>query len=413
MNITYLFGNGFDLNLNLKTGYSNFYKSLTLDKIADNDIYKEIVYFTFENDIPPKICEYFVEVSDDNFKKSTYKMVPIKNVKMFFGSLSTELKNSVIEQMISPYSLWRDLELGIGKYVSEIKDNASKYKFLDDFAHLIQDLKTYLVKENSKFDMVEDDDFDLMALETFKYFFKEFKVKNARNDISTIVKFSEDEEHNYNFITFNYTDTIEKIIKKMKERKSLEQDGQYNNKLNSVVYIHGKLHSNQILLGVNDFDQLSDVVFDRQDLLYKMVIKPMSNDSIDRSKNVKCDKIINESNIICLYGLSLSETDKRWYRLILDRLFSDSKLYVIIYWYNELYTNISIFEDWILEENIKHKLYSHLPEERIQEYIDKINDRILIMINSKLFKFDKASYSKYWMDTLGEEELQIASTEEK
>jgi len=98
MNITFLIGNGFDLNLKLKTRYSDFY-------------------------------EYYIE-NDPN------------------DLLSKSIK--------SDYEMWSDLELGIGKFLETI-DEGQVEEFLDSKRTLERMLSEYLALESKRF-VVENED---------------------------------------------------------------------------------------------------------------------------------------------------------------------------------------------------------------------------------------------------------------
>ncbi|EMG27701.1 AbiH family protein [Listeria fleischmannii] len=63
MNITFLIGNGFDIEIGLKTKFSDFYKQLRDEKRKRNHIYKEIT----EN--PDKWSDF--EVALGNYTKKT------------------------------------------------------------------------------------------------------------------------------------------------------------------------------------------------------------------------------------------------------------------------------------------------------------------------------------------------------
>lgn len=78
MNILYLIGNGFDLNLGLNTRYSDFYRNYVKDASSDKDIKKlketitssiddwsdmEMALGNFTKDI--KIKEDFIKVFED------------------------------------------------------------------------------------------------------------------------------------------------------------------------------------------------------------------------------------------------------------------------------------------------------------------------------------------------------------
>ena len=100
MNITFFIGNGFDLNLGLKTGYTDF-------------------------------NNYFIEnASEDNF----------------FRKWMLEERSQCTSGILSENSLWSDLELGIGNHLSSITSDMLP-KILQDKSILVRDLNEYLSVE--------------------------------------------------------------------------------------------------------------------------------------------------------------------------------------------------------------------------------------------------------------------------
>lgn len=97
MNITFLIGNGFDLNLNLDTRYSDFYK-------------------------------YYIENDPGDL-------------------LSKSIKKD--------YKMWSDLELGLGEFLKDIDENKID-EFLDSKSTLEKMLSEYLTLENQRV-VINDD----------------------------------------------------------------------------------------------------------------------------------------------------------------------------------------------------------------------------------------------------------------
>ena len=62
--------------------------------------------------------------------------------------------------------------------------------------------------------------------------------------------------------------------------------------------------------------------------IYPPSIKALYQDVKDETINY-----IKKSTIICLYGVSLGETDKDWWQLLGDWLQNDKKHLLIVFWY--------------------------------------------------------------------------------
>ena len=66
------------------------------------------------------------------------------------------------------------------------------------------------------------------------------------------------------------------------------------------------------LLGVNDLSQLKSEIFTPLDL--SGLIKPIMIETDIDENSGKLDVIINQSNIIYIFGMSLGDTDKIWWK---------------------------------------------------------------------------------------------------
>ncbi|MCI6705270.1 MAG: hypothetical protein MR458_09275, partial [Erysipelotrichaceae bacterium] len=91
---------------------------------------------------------------------------------------------------------------------------------------------------------------------------------------------------------------------------------------------------------------------------------------------------IDNSEMICIYGLSIGSTDSYYWKIIKQRLLRSTSL-LIIYQYEKNYTNIHLYYTNALIEKTKRKFYVN--SNATEEEIKKINDRIIVEINKKLF----------------------------
>ena len=109
MNITYIVGNGLDLQYGLKTRYKDFYE--------------------FQNKV-------YISRKENEEKYSNF------------------IYESLFSDKVNDYENWSDFELSIGKLT---KDNdlisssiEMKEKFIDDFSEVVDDLREYLRIQQEK-----------------------------------------------------------------------------------------------------------------------------------------------------------------------------------------------------------------------------------------------------------------------
>ena len=88
-----------------------------------------------------------------------------------------------------------------------------------------------------------------------------------------------------------------------------------------------------MVLGVNDESQISEIdIFENYEPEYKeSLIKPLTNEMNGANMDESCKKLIEESNLIYVYGMSLGKTDMLWWRRIIDWLINHQNAHIIIY----------------------------------------------------------------------------------
>lgn len=258
MNIVYLLGNGFDINLGMKTRYSDFYI---------------------------------------NFKE-----------KNSSSDLVKKLQNSISENIIN----WSDLELALGEYTSE-------FNTIDEFDEvyecLLNSLCDYIDEEFEKYD------FSTLSISEFFKNLSVPEKFLAVQDASEVAEYKskwKQSQKIINIINFNYTRSVEKIIEGTKGNHIGTFDNS-NYYLDKLIHIHG-FTNERTILGVNDLSQVSNTNFHKDSDFTEALIKIESNVRQRHNIDKDCIKLINSSDIVFIFGCSLGATDKFWWKLVADNL---------------------------------------------------------------------------------------------
>lgn len=272
MNILYILGNGFDKAQGMATSYPEFYKYLT------------------------------------------------ENVKD--GSpLLEKMKSAITEDTV----LWSDMESGLGEFTSAT-DNA--VEFDDFYFELSEHLQNYLKKENEKFtpsDKLKNkfqSDFTIVS----KYLgaLDKTRFDGFLGTVSTSTK-------DINVITLNYTNTLEKILGL--NAGVTTKPFSNNTNLRNIIHVHGQL-GESIIIGVDHPGQIKNDSFRNNEDIKDIMIKIESNESMKETRHMECERLIAYANVIVLFGVSLGETDARWWKLIGQNLKRRKNIAIIQHLYN-------------------------------------------------------------------------------
>ena len=241
LKILYILGNGFDLNLGMKTSYKDFY-------------------------------EYYKSIETSN---ST-----IKDLK---SNISNNYKN------------WSDLEFALGQYTDEFK---TVEEFDEAFEDIGEKLAEYLKKEEDKFkpNKVNQENFFLDLVKPEEYLLA--ADKNVINSYKT--KFN-NSHWDIDIFTFNYTKTIEKIIDAKNNIKlNYHPNSNFSSILREIEHIHGYV-DDRMVLGVNDVTQLKNKSFHNNIDVLEAIIKEKCNKAYRHTIDNKFETKIKQANLIYIY----------------------------------------------------------------------------------------------------------------
>lgn len=342
MQITWLFGNGLDISLGLKTRYKDFY-----DYLLPN--------------------EAKFELSEN----------------IIFEKIKTDIKEN-------REHLWVDYEKMLGKLLEDVNEEQID-KFIQDKIHLDLLLKDYLTYASNDFQISKDKSKSIIVNAILDI--TRDKKEVEREKISKLLKAYSNYNVVINAISFNYTNSLSLLWDN--NQQSLKDfrfytgipDANHKVILNKAFYLHGTLNNGEMIIGVNDSSQLMNEKFQNDNRINLVLVKKMLLETAGQRNINKFVNIINNSNIICLFGLSIGETDKMYWEYIKKRLLSDNNAKLIIYEYSEEKESTHIVLNEMQLREVKNKFYKN--SNATENEIEKINSNILVEIGHDLFKISK------------------------
>ena len=224
-----------------------------------------------------------------------------------------------------------------------------------------------------------------------------------REDIETFYKWNTG-SITYNFINFNYTSILGYFVKLFKDfligQKKEEQIGE-------LIHVHGSIEK-YMIIGVNDKTQIKNKAFAENEEVVLELVKPTINKELKMGYDKKATKLINQSDVICIYGMSLGATDRKWWSLITKWLkASPTKRLIILNYQPDCDTTRPY--TWVKSKTkIINKFFNYSNE--TSEMKDKLSEQICIGINNNIFSCKKprrkrGTISNIKMGELSEKDL--------
>ncbi len=275
MNIVFLIGNGFDLNLGLRTKYSDFYKSYYSQRKDDERKY---------------IQDFLSEIENDAEEWSDFELS--------FGKYARNFNTGRSEEYIQ---LWEDIHLSLAAYI-DLQQEAIQTK-----GQISPKMGQYLIYPDN------------------------FLARGARIKFNRLRNRTGNGASRISVINFNYTNSFERLYGWKGRSISLPNSSVYGSTLDTVIHVHGTTHENMILGVDNSLQIRSQDGLDKDQRILNRVVKPIANKNTQTLREQDCATCISGANLICIYGMSLGATDKTWWHLIGERLLSAEETMVIIF----------------------------------------------------------------------------------
>lgn len=285
MNITFLIGNGFDRNLGLDTQYSDFTKHYKSLKPASENIRK------------------FQEHIDDDKE------------------------------------LWFDAEIAIGKYTGHFAEGEAE-AYSECHTDFCVQLSEYLKEQEKRINYEKSSDAINEAFAKINSVIQSFPTQE-RERLNSIYHNRRGESIHFNFICFNYTRTLDECISIAKKNPSTVGKHNvgnqvFNHSIDQVCHVHGTVDK-EMVFGVNDESQIAKLeIFNCEngDIYKSAIIKIQTNESYLENTDTKAKEIIESSNLIYVFGMSIGDTDKLWWDRICTWLSASSDRHLILHKYS-------------------------------------------------------------------------------
>lgn len=282
MNITFVLGNGFDIGLGLKTGYESFYK------------------------------EYCKTTGKENANIADFKYMLSKR------------QDDEVKRVID----WADFEKAFGQHSEDFRTE-DKDAYIERFEDFVATFNAYLEDEEKWADFNQKDTIGRTMKNAVTIY---FQIRTEDKDVVQRVYNSITGNRVYNFISFNYTQSVDRCAQILKDHIK----GESQRSVGKVLHIHGFIEENMIM-GVNDPTQITNSDFANDPDIVREIVKPNQNSDVRANYERQVLDCINSSDIICVYGMSIGETDKKWWKAIAEWLAKSNRHALVILKYDRAY----------------------------------------------------------------------------
>lgn len=350
--VTFLIGNGFDLNVGLKTRYTDFYKFYTNENANDSNIIQR-------------------------FKKE------------------------ILRSEAHGWKNWMDFEVGMGQQSKHFIGETPVEDFIECFNDFAICFNKYLIDECEKinWDAVDETFCRNFVISVIKFYTHIRSIQS--NTIQGLIYHPKIDEAKLNFIQFNYTNVFDELIIKSNlsnQFKDLRGIGNELNRLGANLHVHGNMNGGYPSIGVNDESQIENETIKNDPRIHKIFVKPEFLDALqkrDANRNIpRADALnaITESTVICTFGASMGDSDKYWWEKIGEWLRKSDRVLVIFDICGSIDDGISPLSFLNSEMSV---------EDRRQEIIERfmrlsgidskwLNEnpnKILVELDTKMFSF--------------------------
>jgi len=106
----------------------------------------------------------------------------------------------------------------------------------------------------------------------------------------------------------------------------------FRDTIGPVLHIHGTLEK-LMIAGVNDETQINNRDLSSKKDIRNRIIKPDVMKKLSQTNAIQFSSLIDSSNVIILFGVSIGSTDKIWWKKIGDWLITDPDHQLVIFVY--------------------------------------------------------------------------------
>ncbi len=336
--VTFMIGNGFDLNCGLKSKFTDTYEGyIEHNKNKDSNTIKK-----------------FKGIIDKNIEK------------------------------------WADFELALASYAKEFQSE-------EEIIECIRDYKIYLNDHlNNEQKLFWNNNKNILdgnnkLVSEIGKSLTQFFIGLKPNDVNNIYPHFDNQSVNYNFINFNYTNIFDNLISsafKYKEVFSYVKSAQIDTE---TIHIHGKL-GKELTLGLDKERQIEGIKYKLTGDGCLDLIKPYYLEQNNRKLLNDTRQKLFSSDIICVFGMSLGDSDLSWRELLASWLkFDYSSPHLVCFdkdnmdkKYNPLMQPQMMVDENRCKDDFIRFLYGDSPDETTKHIV--IN-RLHFPVGTRIFDF--------------------------
>ena len=280
---------------------------------------------------------------------------------------------------------WSNFEMDLAKFAAKCSTEAEIVACLRDFKQFIED---YLIREQDAalYVRMRNPKDMQKALAEFAISLEEFYTNNYPNITITIESMLNNEQITYHFITFNYTAVLDFLIGNIKNYLS-------KGIISPALHIHGRLREN-VTFGIDNEQQLPELPYSLTGRGRRALIKPVFNSEFDKQRMENAQEVIKKSDVLCIYGLSLGDSDLMWRKAICDWMIDNPQHHVFLYIHEASSKELSQADERMdYEEDIKGNIFKSWGIEK--RYISPFSSQFHIPVSKNIFDFQNVSENRY------------------
>lgn len=283
---------------------------------------------------------------------------------------------------MSDYANWANLELALGQYLQNLLPEQIE-DYLDSKGLLEDDLVEYLTNQEQRVGPLNP-----KVYAEFSKHLAEFYTEFSAKERATFLEWQRHIPSSicYQFISFNYTTLLDQILDGAKKvtfpAVHIYSNTKYQDKLGEIIHIHGTLNSN-LILGINGIDQIPNPVLREKTDLTEYIVKPTVNDSLGEQTIENVKRILEDSDYVCVYGMSLGETDAIWWEYLLAWLKNKASRRLVLCVYEGKQPSPSGQQKMRRINHWKNIFFNRAKAS--SDSVDKIRTQVIVLIGSKLF----------------------------
>ena len=312
------------------------------------------------------------------------------NIKVFKRCIED---NKSIDSGVRNYGVWSYLEKQMGQY-----DPGDVDVFIECYDDIYSKICEYIsdqdrIKYNKDTNKGRNKEELPSGLKSFLTHF--YSIQSSNDEaVQRIKKVFKTEKWEFNFISLNYTNLIQDCVVKMKGKvmaeSSFPKEGFDIISIGECLNPHGVLPN--VVFGVSDKSQLCNLEYYKNREYKRRMIKKEQAAYYNINDFEKCFAVINNSDIVCLYGCSLGETDNHWWEHIAEWLKANKDHLLIIYYHKH-----GDFDKKAEENRIRHCFID------LVENGTSIEKRIVIT-------FDEIKFAEIFVDLSASLNISIGSS---